>query len=484
MRYILIILLFFLSFNIYSQNIILEKYIDKNDFDIDSLISMQPFQIINTGNSYYMGLYGYKSPGFDFVGLLKFSNLFGIHWQRTLIKDKPIIPQEIDMINENNICIIGSYINVWIPGFYDSDGLLNLIKYDTLGNLKFDYVDSSNRRVFTEPGTFSLIFDNILGRFPHHFNNKNTDSLYVRKYDKNGILQSVKDYEILPYYNNTTDTIVKNRGFLMRTIDSNIMSYGYIHAGNSNKFPFIIKFDKNFNEIWHKIFADSPGRNIMNIKQNIDSNYFIIGWYLNSVSSKNDSSCFIWKLDKSGNLLNEKYFYGRYFTKIQFFNDNILLGGTVEQFTAKDTLGYRFLYLNSNFDIIKDYIFHYDTVYKAFGDFTISNNKIIFAGSYNYFPYIAEIDGIIGNNSVIECDCDPSTIKIFPNPFHDNIKLKIPANKAKVEIYNIYGSIIFEQDLSDIVGEASIYIQNLIDGVYIIKVKFNNIFKFAKIIKN
>lgn len=77
-------------------------------------------------------------------------------------------------------------------------------------------------------------------------------------------------------------------------------------------------------------------------------------------------------------------------------------------------------------------------------------------------------------------------IKIFPNPTKNNVVLRISNvvnDKFYYQLYDLIGSRIMNKEIKSV--ETNIYMDNLVDGIYLLKVlKNNREIKIFKIIKN
>jgi hypothetical protein len=77
-------------------------------------------------------------------------------------------------------------------------------------------------------------------------------------------------------------------------------------------------------------------------------------------------------------------------------------------------------------------------------------------------------------------------IKIFPNPTKSNVVLRISNvvnDEFYYQLYDLIGSRIMNKEIKSV--ETNIYMDNLVDGIYLLKVLENNReIKIFKIIKN
>ena len=77
-----------------------------------------------------------------------------------------------------------------------------------------------------------------------------------------------------------------------------------------------------------------------------------------------------------------------------------------------------------------------------------------------------------------------ASIKIFPNPIKDTFSISVDAFAAEslsIQIYNILGQLVFEN--SKLVSK-NIDSKNLKNGIYILKIQYENQQKTVKLIKN
>ncbi|WP_408671461.1 T9SS type A sorting domain-containing protein [Lutibacter sp.] len=76
-----------------------------------------------------------------------------------------------------------------------------------------------------------------------------------------------------------------------------------------------------------------------------------------------------------------------------------------------------------------------------------------------------------------------SSLKIYPNPVKDFLKIELPVNysNAKVEIYDIYGRYLSNSSISTNVNEIDV--SNLNSGVYMFRIVLKNKFGIHKFIK-
>ena len=77
-----------------------------------------------------------------------------------------------------------------------------------------------------------------------------------------------------------------------------------------------------------------------------------------------------------------------------------------------------------------------------------------------------------------------ASIKIFPNPIKDTFSISVDAFAAEslsIQIYNILGQLVFEN--SKLLSK-NIDSKNLKNGIYILKIQYENQQKTVKLIKN
>ena len=105
----------------------------------------------------------------------------------------------------------------------------------------------------------------------------------------------------------------------------------------------------------------------------------------------------------------------------------------------------------------------------------IDNNNIIWvATGNNGLLKFTESSGINENYS-------NNYLDIYPNPAYESLNIKSNINSGIIEISDATGRVVLIQDIS---ASSKINIENLVNGVYFIKVTENNIIFNAKFIKD
>ena len=104
-----------------------------------------------------------------------------------------------------------------------------------------------------------------------------------------------------------------------------------------------------------------------------------------------------------------------------------------------------------------------------------------FSFSKNLYQYLPHSHG--ENNPLVSPNSDEKYFRISPNPFQTEIKIINPDydNDILYEIYDLNGRLVKPGNSS---VNKSIKIDNIMNGIYFIKIKFDNKIETHRIIKN
>ena len=92
-------------------------------------------------------------------------------------------------------------------------------------------------------------------------------------------------------------------------------------------------------------------------------------------------------------------------------------------------------------------------------------------------PVAPDCESLLTSTNSVNADI---YINVYPNPTSDIIHIQTTGKKAlNAEVFNIYGSLMLTSKTTDVIDMS-----NLSEGIYILKINFNDISVIRKIIKN
>ncbi len=294
----------------------------------------------------------------------------------------------------------------------------------------------------------------------------------------------------------------------------------------SDKFGFYLyKYDKNGNFLWSKKFhSDVKIPYVSKIKV-IDNNIIIgTNYYIPPVIMNEGPipRLYITSIDRTTQNIN----WTKKFNSISIWSlylrqevidieetptGNLVIGSVGMTYKDSNFTGSHrafLLMLNSNGDSLWSHYYTYqnDSIGledMQFNDMVVCDDGgILFGGSYYSYPldpqfiraWLVKTDsmgnapgmftvGIEENELVIK----NVELKIFPNPTSENINLSMqesPKEELQLELYNIIGQLVLEQQLPAFEKEHTINIQHLQSGVYLVKlISENQVVYSGKIVK-
>ena len=71
-----------------------------------------------------------------------------------------------------------------------------------------------------------------------------------------------------------------------------------------------------------------------------------------------------------------------------------------------------------------------------------------------------------------------NAVSVFPNPTNDFVKISSKLNIQSIEFINITGQVLFSETVNSM--ERKLQLQNYANGIYFIKLIFNNEFNITK----
>jgi photosystem II stability/assembly factor-like uncharacterized protein len=254
-------------------------------------------------------------------------------------------------------------------------------------------------------------------------------------------------------------------------IDNSEINSNYIYAGTSDGFAWVTKNDGS---TWTDITKNLPVRYITSIHAslNIKDNVYIThtGYKYNSFiphihKSTNNGNTWI---DISGNLpqagINDVLIYPK--------NEKILFVATdIGVYWTKDG-GINWERLGTNMPVI------------AVMDIAINPiKKRLVAGTFAKSIMTINISMITDVNNIAPQKSD--LVKVYPTLFQNKINIELLNNfkpKAKVEIYNIFGQLVKEiNEWND--SKMQLDLENISNGMYIVKIKIGNEYDVKQVIK-
>jgi hypothetical protein len=479
MKYIsLFLFLLFSQLDTTAQNIIWEKF-----YKYDSLRNSNFMQIVKHNDNYYFSLKGIDMSEIKhYTGLVKINGSFETERIIKIAKDKPVFLSKIYLGNDN-ITLATELTTVWGLDWY-AIGYFNLIKLDFDCNIIYDYLDSitaQTKQAFT--GEMIKIDDSYLGIY--HKREEGKNKLFIKKYDQAGNFVSEGTYDFLPdsitYIGGSVmfdDYIVTNEGNFLFAGSTSSTTYG-------NK-PFMIKYDKDLNYLWHQYY---PIEGIIKINylamiQVSDSSFYF--------SAKNtdfganpDSIIYLFHLDKDGSILDKRCLNYASIRGIYETSDGKLILAASQQDDESGTTANVLALISKDLQlpIEKEFIFYNDSTQKTIFDMHEENGKLLVCGSYDYYPFAACIEGFLGTSDVEDIESSINAT-FYPNPVENELMISGIPSGSSVQIFNILSESVFKtNELMEYNNSLKIDLSSFQCGVYYVKIRHGNMFITRKIIK-
>lgn len=327
---------------------------------------------------------------------------------------------------------------------------------------------------------------------------------------------------------NSTGNIIWEK-FIDPSVTTRIanIEYDYQDSGFYYASPTKLrKFDKDCNLIWETIFNNQIHPTIIGNINLINQNEMIVAMaYINepivpqsftllSVSKVNTQShTLVWERTFPSISVYSQYMEGETVTITKTPDNNIAIGTVGKRIDGagefySDERAYLLL-LNQNGDSLWSHYYTYqndsfDVEDMQFADMVVCpDGGFLFGGSYYSFPndpvymkaWLVKTDSLGNAPGMFTVGIEEEELvirnlelKIFPNPASDNITLSMqenPKDDLQLEIYNISGKLVMQQQLPAFEKEHRVDVQNLQTGVYLVKLTMENQLVFSgKIIKD
>ncbi len=453
------------------------------------------------GSNYYLGIDAY-SDSLLYTSYVVKTDLYGIK-----IAQSPrfgtdstafFIGTGNGMIvdSDTNIVIIGDYIWGQWGGF-----AVKLNKnLDTIWTKLYRFPDSLVNYTYPNPRhlfkAVTQTLDNnymIMGSYFLDSNYYYTDIRpYLIKIDKNGNVLWRKLYPNLLTAFDIAAT--SDSGFVFTAVRS-----GYIGS-------FICKTDKNGNIDWFKQQINTPFLACYDLTVNNDNIVSVVPF---EYSGNSDPYEFLFGLNitKTNSISGQIIWTKQYIPMITVQNptlhqhievevdqyDNIIIAatGTALNYDSSAVSYKGFLMkLNSNGDSLWSHFYAGRNIFEQhsqFNDLVLTDDGGILTGGFWNPPYMNYMQGAwlvktdsMGNAPGMftvgieegELIIKNVELKIFPNPTSDNLNLLMqenPKDDLQLEIYNISGQLVMQQQLPAFEKEHRVNVQHLQSGVYLVK---------------
>lgn len=226
------------------------------------------------------------------------------------------------------------------------------------------------------------------------------------------------------------------------------------------------------------------------IKETQDGGYVYIGLGggievpINVSSSETEFSCWIEKIDPSGNVVWNKFLSphrGSPSNLLELEDGSLVIGGTVYSgFDGVDTTKKRFAFLKKmsatgNTIWERLYLPPSKATPQVYDVRRTSDGGFVLAGSDSYFPWILKVDsngceqgaGVCNPTDVEETIVNKTAkIKAYPNPAGNVLYIEGAEDKASYRLLNITGSVIRKGTFHS--GINQLDLQDLATGMYIL----------------
>jgi hypothetical protein len=347
--------------------------------------------------------------------------------------------------------------------------------FKTYGGIKDDGANSID--ICTDSGFIicgtTCSYSNVFSAAYLIKTNSNGDTIWTRTYEE-------KDYN--------------NASSIITTHDGGFLLAGIAETGGAlGADGLVIRTNSNGDTLWMKIYGGLSYDNFSSVCEDNNGNFLLCGTTYNLVSGSYDA--YILKINSNGQELWSKT-YGGFDVdnagSIKHTNDNaFIIAGSTESYGVggKDVL---LLKIDQNGDTLWSKTFGGTSDDVAGSVRQTNDNGFIITGytksfSANSDVYLIKTDanGYSGFEKIININ---KTLAVFPNPSNGLFYIKIPESPISnpiVEVYNIQGQRIFENQFFGIISDKiEINIRNNSKGIYIICIKNNNYYKSSKIVIN
>ncbi len=231
--------------------------------------------------------------------------------------------------SNGNVVAVGNYKSSDIEGF-ESDPYNNamIVKYNKTGQIlwkkffggssydTFDSVISTSEGDIVTVGNFeSTDIENL--------QNKGHKDAVIVKYDKNGNELWKKSFG-----GGGTDLFISAA---VTNLDEIVVigeQSSSIQGLEKNTFSFIIKYDKNGNELWKKSFGNTLNDKLSDITVTKDNGIVVVGYQLIGVDEINNEGIFeyvVVKYDQNGNELWQKRYQDEFYKNVTSTSDNAII---------------------------------------------------------------------------------------------------------------------------------------------------------------
>jgi len=290
-----------------------------------------------------------------------------------------------------------------------------------------------------------------------------------------------------------TKTYGGNEGYsVQQTNDNGFIITGY--TWNLGADIYLIKTDSTGDTLWTKTYGGTDWEFGNSVWQTNDNGYIITGSTKSFGAGSTD--VYLIKTDANGDTLWTKTYGGSSHdsgSSIQQTNDNgYIIAGYTSSFGAGSTDVY-LIKTDANGDTLWTKTYGGDTLEGAYSVQQTNDNGYIITG---YTISLGEGEGdvyliktnengniIAGVDSIMRSYLVKS-VQIYPNPNNGIFNLKTGKDIRSIEIFNIYGQIIYTKQVKNKTKSIleQINLSKHVKGIYFLKVKSEGFIKTEKII--
>jgi hypothetical protein len=318
---------------------------------------------------------------------------------------------------------------------------------------------------------------------------------FLVKLDSNLNLEFSKRYS----FNSTS---FEQTAGVIQMIDSSYYLFGNTQLAVDEENAYLIKIDRNGNEIWHKRYGMDSFRRI-----GVSIHKFKAGILLNIVKATDLSEsgdALLINLDTSGNIIWQKIYGSNRNDNLRnlfILKDSIILAVGNSKILSNNSYTHAwFLKINSNGDTIWQKIYNYNNVNDLidqnnfFYDIKPTQDGFIILGNayrkgvspIEQDVWLLKVDsmGCLYQNCITPTGVDNEEKKnqeliIYPNPASNKIAIQSNTIYNHYCIFNLYGQEILEGDLQN----NEINISELSKGLFILKLASDKEYVQVKFIK-
>jgi hypothetical protein len=385
--------------------------------------------------------------------LMRLDNLGNVMWHRIINGTDRVYGGGL-VIAGNKILMVGDFTDTLILGshVYSSacGNKMFIVTYDLNGNQLFAKTTECVGEYGLSMGVRIAVNNaNEIYCYGKYFNYFKMDSSTVSgplSIYNNEYLLKINQFSDIAWaitlpandvYSNVNDIVFDTQG--------NILLAGAASYHSSLPHNFLLKINKNGQLIFNKAISLGVG---CGIEQSSSNSCYIIGEQFLGHYGKSRQKLMLMKLDTIGNEIWRDTIASEYVNALSIRRDyqsDYIVSGVME----------------------KSLVFGFEKI-------TAQGINSFFIAKFSDGPPSTGLGDNFSNN----------TIEIFPNPAEDKLFLKIGTGKIGIRITDVYGNIIYKEQINSVIDLFEIDFKNVSNGVYFVSVARGPQIINRKVVKN